>query len=44
MDAGCILNKGLDLLCGRGKLGRRAINELTAAPMLAWLYKELKVR
>lgn len=42
MDAGCLLNPGLDLVCGRGKLGRRDVADLTATPMLAWLYYQLQ--
>lgn len=42
-DAGCVANAAADLLCGRGRgVTRRAVAELTATPMLAWLWQQLE--
>jgi hypothetical protein len=40
-DAGCIVNAAADALCGRGKDSRREVTELTATPMLAWLWDQM---
>ena len=40
-DAGCIVNAAADVLCGRGKDSWREVTELTATPMLAWLWDQM---
>lgn len=42
MDAGCLGNFAADRLCGRGASGRVATAELTATPMLAWLWEQME--
>ncbi|EFN59881.1 hypothetical protein CHLNCDRAFT_153950 [Chlorella variabilis] len=41
IDAGCVGNAAADLLCGKGSDSRRQVAELTATPMLAWLWDQL---
>lgn len=42
LDAGWLLNRAFDALCGRGTDRRSDVAQLTATPMLAWLYQELQ--
>eukprot|EP00887_Chlorella_sp_A99_P003227 scaffold9.g3227.t1 len=40
-DGGAIINVAADLLCGRGNDSREEVAELTATPLVAWLYQQL---
>ena len=40
-DGGCIVNGAADVLCGRGRDSRREVTELTATPLLAWLWDQM---
>lgn len=42
IDAGCVTNAAADLLCGKGGDSRRQVAELTATPLLAWLWSQLQ--
>ena len=39
--ASCVANAAADLLCGRGRVSRGEVAELTATPMLAWFWEQL---
>jgi len=41
-DAGVVLNAVQDALCSRGRISRAEVANLTATPMLAWYWKQLR--
>lgn len=41
-DGGSVINLAQDTLCGRGKISRTQVAELTTTPLLAWYWKQLQ--
>lgn len=41
-DAGCVINAGADLMCGKGRAKRPAVATLATTPLLAWLWEQME--